>query len=332
LLREVVDRNYVGGIRCASARAAGVNFQACSFNHSDISPFEQNQQFSGSNRAASNSIACRLIEPSVATTIDRVIDTGFDFMLAPLVWLLLLGGMLLAMKAGMCARAAHLRAAPGDPTTFSTVHGAVFALMGLMIAFTFSGAAGRFDHRRDLIVEEANNIGTAYLRIGLLPEATRSPLQEKFRQYLDSRLETYRAGTDLGRVNQLLQQTAELQGQIWKLALEGIDHASSPPVAALILPSLNDMFDIVTTRTAATQMHPPAIVWMMLGGLTLVCSFLVGYDLAGGVRRNWLHVLTFAFLFSLTLYVIIDMEYPRVGLIRVTAMDRVLQNVRDSMR
>jgi hypothetical protein len=54
------------------------------------------------------------------------------------------------------------------------------------------------------------------------------------------------------------------------------------------------MFDIVTTRTAATQMHPPAaVVWLMLGGLTLVCSFLVGYDL-GGVQRNWLHLLTFA--------------------------------------
>ena len=134
------------------------------------------------------------------------------------------------------------------------------------------------------------------------------------------------------RISQLLQQTTELEGQIWKLALDAIEHAPSPPVAAQILPSLNAMFDIVTTRTAATQKHPPAAVWMMLGGLTLVCSFLVGYDLGGSVRRNWLHVLTFAFLFSLTLYVIIDMEYPRVGLIHVTAMDRVLEDVRDSMR
>jgi len=55
------------------------------------------------------------------------------------------------------------------------------------------------------------------------------------------------------------------------------------------------------------------------------------FDL-GGVQRNWLHLLTFALLFSLTLYVIIDMEYPRVGFIRVTGMDRVLQDVRDSMR
>ena len=147
--------------------------------------------------------------------------------------------------------------------------------MGLLMAFTFSGAASRFDHRRDLIVEEANDIGTAYLN---------------------------RAGTDLVRVSQLL------------------------------LPSPNDMFDIVTTRTAATQMHPPPVVWAMLGALTLVCSFLVGYDLGGSVRRNWLNVFTFALLFALTLYVIIDMEYPRVGVIRVTAMDHVLAAVRDSMR
>ena len=92
-----------------------------------------------------------------------MIDTGFDWMLAPLVLLVLLGGMLLSMEVGMRARARHLRAAQGDSTGFAAVHGAVFALMGLLMAFTFSGAASRFDHRRDLIVEEANDIGTAYL-------------------------------------------------------------------------------------------------------------------------------------------------------------------------
>jgi hypothetical protein len=251
--------------------------------------------------------------------------------LAPLVWLLLLGGMLLSTEAGRRLRVRRLRASQAESTGFGAVQGAVFGLMGLVMAFTFSGAASRFDHRRDLTVEEANDIGTAYLRIELLPEAARGPLQDKFREYVDARLQTYRVGPDVVRISQLLQQTAQHQGQIWKMAVAAIDHAPSPPVAALILPSLNDMFDIVTTRTAATQMHPPAVVWVMLGGLALVCSLLVGYDL-GAVGRDWLHLFTFALLFSLTLYVIIDMEYPRVGLIRVTAIDRVLQDVRDSMR
>jgi hypothetical protein len=254
-------------------------------------------------------------------------------MLAPLVWLALLGSMLLSMKAGMRLRARHLRASPGDSTGFAAVHGAAFALMGLMIAFTFSGAASRFDHRRDLIVQEANDIGTAYLRIGLLPEATQAPFaRPSFANTSTPASRPIASEPTSGESRSNCSRTAELQGHIWKLAMDAIHDAPSPPVAAQIVPSLNDMFDIVTTRTAAVQMHPPAVVWMMLAGLTLVCSFLVGYDLAGGMRRNWLHVLTFALLFSLTLYVIIDMEYPRVGLIRVTAMDRLLEDVRDSMR
>src|SRR3954470_3348698 len=135
-------------------------------------------------------------------------------MLAPLVWLVLLGGMLLSMEAGMRLRARYLRAAQSDSTGFTAVHGAVFALMGLVIAFTFSGAASRFDHRRDLIVEEANDIGTAYLRIDLLPEEARGPLKEGFRTYVDSRLQTYRVGADSVRINQLLTQTAQQQNQI----------------------------------------------------------------------------------------------------------------------
>ena len=261
-----------------------------------------------------------------------MLQTDFNWTLAPLVLLLLLGGMLLAMEAGRRLRVTQIGAAPGESTGFGAVTGAVFGVMGLMLAFTFSGAASRFDHRRNLIVEEANDIGTAYLRIELLPEATRGPLRDKFRAYVDARLETYRVGADVGRIRQLLQQTAQHQGEIWNMAVAAIPGTSSPPVAALILPSLNSMFDIVTTRTAATQIHPPGIVWVMLGGLTVVCSFLAGYEMGGSVRRDWLHVLTFALILSLTLYVIIDMEYPRLGFIRVTEMDRVLQDVRDSMR
>jgi hypothetical protein len=269
---------------------------------------------------------------AIAATTGRVIGPGFEWSLAPVVLLLLFGGMLLSMEAGRRLRVKHQQSAPGESTGFGTLEGAVFGLMGLLLAFTFSGAANRFDHRRDLIVEEANRIGTAYLRIELLPQAARGPLRHEFRDYLDSRLETYRVGTDSVRIAQLLQQTAQHQGQIWKMTVAAIDQASSPAVAALMVPSLNEMFDIVTTRTAVTQMHPPAVVWMMLGGLTLVCSWLAGYGMGGSVRRNWLHTLTFASIVALTLYVIIDMEYPRMGLIRVTATDRVLQDVRDSLR
>ncbi len=100
-------------------------------------------------------------------------------MAAPLVLLLLFAGMLLSIEAGRRLRVHH-RAAAGESTGLGAVTGAVFGLMGLMVAFTFSGAASRFDHRRDLIVEEANDIGTAYLRIELLPKEARGPSKTSF--------------------------------------------------------------------------------------------------------------------------------------------------------
>ena len=102
-----------------------------------------------------------------------MIDTGFDWTLAPLVWLVLMGGMLLSMQAG------HAGACQASPRGAPRLDGLRRRSRGVRagwvcwMAFTFSGAASRFDHRRDLIVEEANDIGTAYLRIALLPEAAR---------------------------------------------------------------------------------------------------------------------------------------------------------------
>jgi hypothetical protein len=256
-----------------------------------------------------------------------MVGPGFAWTWAPLLLLLMFGGMLLAMIVGRRIRAGHTEA-----TGFGAVNGAMFGLMGLMVAFTFSGAASRFDQRRHLIVEEANDIATAYRRINLLPEAAQDAFRDKFRDYLDTRLATYRVGADPVRIAELLHHTDQHQHKMWTMAIDAIARAPTPTVAAQMLPPLNAMFDIVTTRTAAAQMHPPAVVWVMLAGLTLVCSFLVGYDTASSGRRYGIHLCIYAAIFALTLYVIVDMEYPRVGFIRVTAMDHLLDDVRASMR
>jgi hypothetical protein len=106
-----------------------------------------------------------------------------------LVALGLFVGMLLFLEIGRRFGSRRLKEdAGGTGEGVTTVDGAVFALLGLLIAFTFSGASARFDHRRELIVEEANAVGTAYLRLDLLPAAAQPPLRESFRRYLDSRL------------------------------------------------------------------------------------------------------------------------------------------------
>jgi hypothetical protein len=100
----------------------------------------------------------------------------------------------------------------------------------------------------------------------------------------------------------------------------------------LVLPALNAMIDITTTRTMAGKMHPPMIIFGMLIGLSLVSSLLAGYGMAGGKARSWVHSVGFAATMAVAVYVILDLEFPRLGLIRVDAFDQVLVDVRASMR
>jgi uncharacterized membrane protein YagU involved in acid resistance len=99
----------------------------------------------------------------------------------------------------------------------------------------------------------------------------------------------------------------------------------------LLLPALNQMFDIATTRAMSRQMHPPMIIFIMLGFLVLSAAAIAGFGLAKAKTRSWIHLLLFAFVFAITFYVILDIEYPRLGLIRVDAFDRVLIDLRNSM-
>jgi hypothetical protein len=213
------------------------------------------------------------------------------------------------------------------------VEGAVFALVGLLIAFTFSGAASRFDVRRDLIVVETNAIGTAWLRLDLLPAAAQPAIRDSFLQYLDSRLAIYRTLPDLDAAQAELAKASAMQTTIWTQAVAaGQREGASPDAIKLLLPALNDMFDITTTRTMAAQIHPPLVIYGMLIALALASALLAGYGMASGKTRSWLHILGFAGVIAVAVYVIIDMEFPRLGLIRVDSFDQALVELRASMK
>jgi hypothetical protein len=242
-------------------------------------------------------------------------------------------GMVLFLEAGHRLRLKIMAKHPGKSMAgMGVVEGALFALMGLVIAFTFSGAAGRFDSKRQLIVDEANNIGTAYLRIDLLPDSVQPELKEKFRQYVDARLESYEALPTVGGVMPHMETATELQQDIWKLSINATKVASNPQAALLLLPALNAMFDIANTRAMATQLHPPPIIFVLLATLALVCSLLAGFGMAESSTRSWIHIAAFAIVLTITVYVIIDMEYPRVGFIRIEKFDQALVDVRASMK
>jgi hypothetical protein len=241
--------------------------------------------------------------------------------------------MLVAAEAGRRLGVARLaRDAGGLAKGSGSAEAAMFALFGLLIAFTFSGAAARFDGRRDLVVEEANAIGTAWLRLDLLPAAAQPALRDLFRRYLDARIEVYRSVPDLDAVNRALARSVALQGEIWTRAVAGCQSPGGQPAIVVLLPALNQMIDITTTRTMAARMHPPKVIFVLLIALGLVSAMFAGYGSALGKQRHWLRAVGFAAVIAVTVYVILDLEYPRLGLIRVDAADQVLVDLRESIR
>ena len=246
---------------------------------------------------------------------------------------LLFVGMLILLEIGRrIGIRRRSKESESERSSLGVIEGAVFALFGLVVAFTFSGAASRFNEKRALIAVEANSIETAYLRLHLLSEKAQPELQELFRRYLDSRLETYRKLPDMDAAEVEMAKSKRIQREIWAKAVTATAFRDSHVDAGkLLLPALNSMIDITTTRAMALQTHPPNIIYAVLFILGLICSLLAGYRMAIVQHRSWLHILSFALITVIVIYVIIDVEYPRAGLIRLQAFDQALVDVRAGM-
>ena len=211
------------------------------------------------------------------------------------------------------------------------VEGALFGLLGLLLAFSFGGATTRFNQRRALIVDEANAIGTAWLRVDLAPPADQPALRDLFRGYLDGRLAIYARLPDLEAAKAELVRASERQRALWSRAVEVCRQPGGEAVQRALLPSLNDAFDIATTRTRAAFTHTSPVITGFLLVVVLLSALLAGHAMSAGKRRSLSHRLMFAAVTATTMYLIFDLEYPRLGLIRVDADDQVLVELRASM-
>ncbi len=213
----------------------------------------------------------------------------------------------------------------------STVDAAVLSLLGLLTAFTFSSAYSRYETRRQLIVDEANAIGTAYLRVGLLPAGVQPEMRELFREYVGTRTEMWEALPDREAALQVYSRTADLQQQIWTAAIDATDGETAGDARKLLIPALNEMIDITTTRLIAVQSHPPTIVFALLFTISLVAAWLVGFGMSNTPHPSYWHIAGFACLAALAFYVIIDIEYPRRGIVTLDQPHELFTELQQSM-
>jgi hypothetical protein len=234
---------------------------------------------------------------------------------------LLLPAMIVLLEVGR-----RLRRQRAEAVVSSAIEGAIFGLFGLLLAFTFSGAVSRFDTHRQLLTQEANDIGSAYLRLDLLPAEAQPKLRQLFRDYTTSRLHLY---DEVGA--EISPETVRLQREIWQRSTAAaMAQGASPDATRLLLPAINDMIDITTTRQNAFNMHPPEVVYWLLFVFSGGAALMAGYSMKAG-PRDWMYSIALALAVTLTVYTILDVEYPRRGLIRLQQLDQTLISLRDSM-
>lgn len=197
----------------------------------------------------------------------------------------------------------------------SAISGTLLGLLALLLAFTFGMSNSRYDTRRALVIEEANAIGTAILRTDIYPDSMRTLLKSHLQDYVEARIAFYQAGMDLTRIVRTYQEADAIGKKIWLLAADFARQDPSTTKTAELVPALNAMIDITTTRRAAGESTIPDSIMYFLFTLCLCSAFLLGYD-----RKNkfdWIVVIGFALMLSSTVFTIIDLDRPRSGLINM---------------
>jgi hypothetical protein len=181
-----------------------------------------------------------------------------------------------------------------------------------------SMAVSRFEARKELVLNEANAIGTSYLRTRLLPEPERTSVRNLLRDYVANRLAFPSAGDDQQRLETVRLQGQRLQDEIWDQSAAYAEKAPNPVLAGILLQSLNQAFDIESARWMAFYNHVPAAVMYLNAIVALATATLVGYAFGIDGIRHIFSMCLLGLAIAVVLGVIVDLDRPRRGFIRVS--------------
>lgn len=224
--------------------------------------------------------------------------------------------VLLSIEAGYwLGRYRHRHSEDEKEAPVGAIVGATLALLGFILAFTFGLAASRYDARRQIVVEEANAIGTTYLRAGLLPDGRGVKIRKLLCEYVDARL----AGVQTGNIEQLLSRSDELHRQLWKEAeAVGQEHPNSI-VVGLFIQSLNETIDVHSKRVlVGLQNRLPGALWATLYLVTMLTMAGVGYHEGLTNSRRSLAIVVLVLTFSAIMTLVADLDRPREGFFTVS--------------
>jgi len=212
-----------------------------------------------------------------------------------------------------------------------SIEGSILGVMSLLLGFTFSVAVSKYEARRHLVVEEANEIGTAILRCDMYPDSIRDPLRADFKQYVESRIAYFTAGDDEAKINNEIKNAELISGRIWKRVTLHTNDLDLRVPSQQMIPVLNNVIDIVTTRDAMRVSKVPPLILFTLLFLILIAAFLLGSDYEGH-KRNYTLVISYALVMTLTINLISELNHPRKGVINLNAVEQKIVNLRELVK
>lgn len=236
--------------------------------------------------------------------------------IASVIGVLLLAGWLVGFASGR----SHARTVTDDTAGQVRVTEACLAILGLLLAFCFASAYSKYEARRQTVVQEANAIGTFWVRVGLLPEAVRPALHEDLKEYVRLHLEVVGTGFDTATQRDLGNQMLALQTKITDTVLKTLEQPDVRPLTMPIMTSLNDVLDQFEIRIATRMDHVPASVVFLLLGVSALSALMLGRSQGVTLRRPQWVSLIFLLLVVFIIYITLDLDQPWHGLSRTSQL------------
>jgi hypothetical protein len=194
-------------------------------------------------------------------------------------------------------------------------------------------SAGRFDDRRKVITQESNDISTAILRCDLYPDETRAQLRAAFKHYVEARIEYMEAGTDLDRVQASLRMKDRYADTIWRIVMKyAHDNPTVFVSSSQMIPALNAMIDVTTTRLALDTARVPDAIIVLLLLLSVLCGFYGGYVVGHKAKLDWIVMVGFSIVITVVIFTTLDLERSRRGITNLNANNRFIIQLRDMLK
>ena len=238
--------------------------------------------------------------------------------------------MLLSCEVGyQFGKRGKTRADIEAPASLGSMVGGLLGMLAIVLAFTFSIASAHHDLRKARVLEEANAIGTAYLRADLLQPQYGREIRRLLREYVDVRLQQ----VTVGNYAAILARSAEIHDLLWSQVSQAAIAAPDTNTQLAVV-SINDVIDMHTNRaTAALYNRIPGSIWLALLAISAFCMVTMGIHIGFAGKRRLVAVIPMLLAFSVMVTLVVDLDRPQSGLIRVgqQAMIALQKNMSDKV-